>query len=81
MRVHIRAYATLARRIYTKGQSAGSTVELEIPDNQSVSDLLEALKLPMHETKIVFVNGRARDFDYKLSDGDHVGIFPPLGGG
>ena len=81
MKVHIRAYATLAPQIYTKGQCAGSTVKLEIPDNQSISDLLEVLKLPKHETKIVFVNGRARDLDHKLSDGDHVGIFPPLGGG
>jgi molybdopterin converting factor small subunit len=81
MKVYIRAYATLARRVYTKGQCAGSIVELEIPNNQSISDLLEVLKLPVHETKLVFVNGHTRDFDHKLSDGDHVGIFPPLGGG
>ena len=81
MKLHIRAYANLAQQIYTYGQRAGSTVELELPEGKSIADLLQALKLPIHQTKIVFVNGRSRDFDYKLSDGDHVGIFPPLGGG
>ena len=30
---------------------------------------------------IIFVNGRAQNFDYKLMNGDQVGIFPPVGGG
>ena len=81
MKVHIRAYATLAQRVYQTGQNTGSTVDLELPDGGSITDLLEALNLPRHEAKIVFVNGRSQDFDYKLSEGDHVGIFPPLGGG
>jgi molybdopterin converting factor small subunit len=81
MRVNVRAYATLARQVYKKGLHAGSTVELELQDGGSVADLLEALELPSGETKMVFVNGRARNFNFTLSDGDHVGIFPPLGGG
>jgi molybdopterin converting factor small subunit len=81
MKVHVRAYATLAGRVYRKGLRAGSTVEIEIQNGGLIKDLLDVLKLPSSETKIVFVNGRARDFDYALSEGDHVGLFPPLGGG
>jgi len=81
MKVHIRAYATLAQRVYKTGENTGSTVTLELQDGGSISNLLDVLHLPRHEAKIVFVNGHSQDFDYKLSEGDHVGIFPPLGGG
>jgi molybdopterin converting factor small subunit len=39
------------------------------------------LGLPDDVVRVVFVNGRARPRDWALSDGDELGIFPPIGGG
>lgn len=79
MRVNVRTYATLCR--YIPGVSAGTPVEIELPDGASVSDLIEKLKIPAREVKIAFVNGRTRPLDWLLEEGDEAGIFPPIGGG
>jgi len=79
MRVTVRIYATLCR--YVPGVSAGTPVEIELPDGASVADLIERLKIPAREVKIAFVNGRTRSPDWLLESGDEMGIFPPVGGG
>jgi len=79
MRVKVRTYATLCR--YIPGVSAGTPVEIELPDGAPVSELIEKLKIPAREVKVAFVNGRTRPFDWLLEKGDEVGIFPPVGGG
>jgi molybdopterin synthase sulfur carrier subunit len=79
MRVTVRIYATLCR--YIPGVSAGTSIEIELPDGASVSDLIERLEIPAREVKIAFVNGRTRSLDWLLESGDEAGIFPPVGGG
>jgi len=39
------------------------------------------LQIPTEETRIMFVNGIIQESDYRLKDGDEVGLFPPIGGG
>jgi len=46
-----------------------------------LNDLLERLKVPKQEAKILFVNNRSQSIDYVLQDGDRVGIFPQVAGG
>ena len=46
-----------------------------------MGQLIEHLHLPADEVKVVFVNGIVRGEEYVLSDGDEVGVFPPVGGG
>ena len=79
MRVNVRIYAALCR--YVLGVSAGTPIEIELPDGASVADLIEKLKIPAREVKIAFVNGRTRSLDWLLESGDEMGIFPPVGGG
>ena len=47
----------------------------------TVLQVLEDLNVPETEVKIVFVNNRHAKLDRELSDGDVLGIFPPIGGG
>ena len=47
----------------------------------TVLQVLEDLDVPETEVKIVFVNNRHAKLDRVLSDGDVLGIFPPIGGG
>ncbi len=79
MRVVVRVYATLCR--YVPGISAGTPIEIELPDGAVVADLIERLEIPPREVKIAFVNGRTRPMDWLLNAGDEAGIFPPIGGG
>jgi len=79
MNVRVKLYATLSR--YVSGVTSGSPLEVELPEDSTLADLVARLALPPQEVKVIFVNGRAREPDYRLAPGDEVGIFPPIGGG
>jgi molybdopterin converting factor small subunit len=64
-----------------EGMRAGTPVEIELPKDSTMVDLLTYLALEKGETIIAYVDGRIRTLDYHLIEGDQVGIFPPLGGG
>ncbi|GAB4534195.1 MAG: hypothetical protein Kow0063_17070 [Anaerolineae bacterium] len=88
MKVYVKLYATLARSVsgpvlaqYPQGIRAGSRIQVELPENSTLADLLDYLALPSQDVKVSFVNGVAQDLDYRLKAGDEVGIFPPIGGG
>jgi len=51
--------------------------------NSRVEDLFHKMKIPKDLTKIVLVNGKSIEgnMDYRLSDGNTISIFPPIGGG
>ncbi len=79
MLVMVKLFATLRELFPDLG--IGEPMEVKLPDGASVSDLIEKLEIPPDEVKLVYVNGRLRSMDYVLSEGDEVGIFPPVGGG
>jgi len=77
--VHAKLFATLRHRYPELG--LGEAMPVELPEESSVGDLLRELGLPEDEVKLVFVNGLVRTGGDPLSDGDEIGIFPPVGGG
>lgn len=79
MQVTVKLYATLTR--YGPGERAGTPFAIELPENATLQQLIEQLNIPAQETKVMFVNGIIREFEFTLKDGDEVGIFPPIGGG
>jgi len=79
MKVTVKLYATLSR--YRQGERAGTPYEMELPEEATLQKLIEQLKIPIEETRITFVNGIIQEPDWKLKDGDEVGLFPPIGGG
>ena len=80
MRIELRLYASLARFMPDeKGGSGANT--LEVDEGTTISDLLEALKVPPNAVKLIFLNGIHAQGDQVLNDGDRVGIFPPVAGG
>lgn len=56
-------------------------ISVELPEGSTVRDLYFRLGIPENEIKTTFVNASIRPPDHRLSDGDEVGIFPPVGGG
>lgn len=79
MHVTVKLYATLHR--YGQGEQAGMPFEIELPEDATLLNLIDQLKIPPEETRITFVNGIIQERDWKLQDGDAVGMFPPIGGG
>jgi molybdopterin converting factor small subunit len=88
MKVYLKVFATLVRQLseilqsqYPCGFKAGSAVEFDLPEQSSVGNLIDRLDLREKGRLLIFVNGKSQQFGYLLSEGDQIGIFPPIGGG
>ncbi len=79
MNIQVKLFATFAA--YRPGTRAGTLFQIELAEGASLADLITHLDIPLEDVKVCFVNARAQDIDFRLSDGDEVGIFPPVGGG
>ncbi|MEN4012141.1 MAG: MoaD/ThiS family protein [Chloroflexota bacterium] len=79
MKIRVKLFATFVQ--YRPGERAGSPFEVNLPEGATLTDLIASLGIPLAAVKVCFVNARAQDVDFILSDGDEVGIFPPVGGG
>ena len=79
MIVQVKLFATLRRHYPQIG--IGEPMPVELPDGATIKQLIEHIRLPVADVKIVFVNGIVQKDEHVLSDGDQVGIFPPVGGG
>jgi molybdopterin converting factor small subunit len=79
MQVRVKLYASLSR--YYVKVAAGVPFDVGLPENATIVDLVNRLKLPKEEVKLFFVKGRVRPIDWPLEPGDEVGIFPLIGGG
>ena len=79
VKVDVRLYAALRR--YVPQLGLGEAIELDLDEGATIRHVFERLGLPESEVKRVFVNGRSRGYEHKLSEGDRVAIFPPVAGG
>ena len=77
--VHVKLFATLRRHYPHLG--VGEPMAVELPEGKTVGDMIERLRLPADEIKVIFVNHVIREEEHRLVDGDQVGVFPPVGGG
>jgi len=73
--VTVKLFATLKE--YGKARS-----EVTVPEGSTVRSIIEKYKIPKDvKTLIIMVNGRGRESNFVLKDGDTVALFPPIGGG
>jgi len=77
--VDVKLFATLRRQF--PDLKVGEAMSVELPEDATVAELVNELALPEEQVKVVFVNGTIQKEDYGLTDGEEVGIFPPVGGG
>jgi molybdopterin converting factor small subunit len=78
MNVHCRLYASLSK--FGPVSNGGNSV-VRVPRGTTVGGLIDQLRVPVDEIKIIFVNGIHADHDRVLQDGDRVGLFPLVAGG
>ncbi|MEA3338553.1 MAG: MoaD/ThiS family protein [Chloroflexota bacterium] len=77
--IQVKLFATLRR--YYAAIGIGEAMAVEMPEGATVGQLIERLRLPAGEVKVIFVNSIVRQKDHPLADGDELGIFPAVGGG
>jgi molybdopterin synthase sulfur carrier subunit len=77
--VRVKLFGTLRRA--RPDVPSGQAFSVLLANGATVGDLIDELGLPEEQVKLVFVKGRTRGREYVLTDGDDVGIFPPVGGG
>ena len=73
--IQLKLFANLQK--YTPPGSDHFAIEAGV----SVGALLEGMGVPIHQIKIVFINGVSAELTTTLEGGERVGIFPPVGGG
>ncbi len=74
MKVELNLYASLARFVPRTGP-------VEIDGKTTILGLLRSLDVPLDKVKIIFLNGIHASGEETLSDGDRIGVFPPVAGG
>ena len=79
MVVQAKLFATLRRHYPHLG--IGESMPVELPEGATVGQLIEHLRLPAGQVKVVFVNSIVQKGKHALNEGDQVGIFPAVGGG
>jgi sulfur carrier protein ThiS len=83
MNITVRTAGLLGR--YLPQGSAGNEARLELDSGATPLDVMRRLALPEDERYLIMLNGQvvpaAQRPTVRLSDGDDLGIFPPLKGG
>ncbi len=76
--VTLSLYAGLDRHL---SSPARGPLTVEVQQGLRVADVLEGLRVPREEVKVVIVNHRLAGLDHVLADGDRVAVFPTVAGG
>ncbi len=79
IQVRVRLFANL--RNYHPELRFNEPKVVHLPDGATVKLLVAALGIPEGIVRKVFRQGRAIEDDCMLSDGDDLGMFPPVAGG
>ncbi|MFO8192722.1 MAG: MoaD/ThiS family protein [Bacillota bacterium] len=79
MKVTVRLYATLAG--YNPEGTGNQPFTVDLPEGSAVNDLVNHLGVEVGAVKHVFIGHKRRSFDYRLSDGEEVALFPAIAGG
>jgi molybdopterin converting factor small subunit len=80
MKIQLILFASLARFL-PNPEGAGFPKLVEIEEGTTIEGLLNRLKIPQKQSKIIFLNGIHAEGTTVLKEGDRLGIFPPLAGG
>ncbi|WP_373499221.1 MoaD/ThiS family protein [Desulfococcus sp.] len=73
--ISLKLFATLANRMPPDSD------RYPIAPGTTVQDIVSRLDIREGEAKLIFVNNKRALLASVLSDGDRLGIFPPVGGG
>ena len=76
--IELRLFGDLRQYLDVK---LGEGFNLKIENGSTIRKVIVSIGIPIDDTKIILVNGRSKEFDDILFDGDRLTIFPPIAGG
>lgn len=76
MVIEVRFFAALRR--YTPDDPSG-IISVDVPDNQSVEELLREMEVNPEDVKNILRNGKESHLSDHLADGDRLDLFPANG--
>jgi molybdopterin converting factor small subunit len=79
MKIELNLFASLRRYHPETGSPIGKFIE--VSSGTTILGLLKRLEVPMDKVKLIFLNGNHAGGEEVLSEGDRVGVFPPVAGG
>lgn len=79
MKVEVKLFAAFTQ--YLPEGANGNIATMELEEGTSVKDVLNSLKVPPEQIKLIFINSVRANIDDELKDGDKMGAFPPVSGG
>ena len=83
MKITLKLFASLSD--YLPPGTRDNRIDLEVADQASIADILTPLNLPERLVHLVLINGTyvapAARAARLLSEGDQLGIWPPIAGG
>lgn len=83
MNVRVKLYAMLSK--YLPDSAVKNEADIAVADDADVQSVLSDLNLPEKMCHLVLVNGSylspTERSGHKLSEGDHVAVWPPVAGG
>ncbi len=62
-------------------EGRGKEIEFEYFEGINGKTILEKLKIEENEIAVFLVNGKNKNLDEPLQDGDVIALFPPIAGG
>jgi molybdopterin converting factor small subunit len=74
MHVTVKLFATLRKNRFDEK-------DFELPNGVTAGEIINMVAIPPTEVTLIFVNGRHSTPETKLTDGDTLALFPPIGGG
>jgi molybdopterin converting factor small subunit len=74
MEITVKLFATLR-------EGRGKVVTLTVDNGISATDVLGHLEIALEDVTMLLINGRDKDPQTILQNGDVLSLFPPVGGG
>ena len=79
LRLNVKLYGTLSRSFDEYDHLSG--LEVNIPDEASIHDILTFLNLSSVRLGMIYMDGRCLNKNSRLKDGAQIKIFQPIAGG
>jgi molybdopterin converting factor small subunit len=83
--IEVRLYANLAAAAGSAARpSAGATsatLQVEARPGLTVRDIVDEIGLRDQDIFVIMLSGASAHLDSPLTDGDRLGLFPPISGG
>lgn len=80
-RMVLRIFLSSTLREYYPAYDPSEGIEVSLEGGTTLAALLERLRIPREQVKIVMVDGVHASLDDVLKGDERVALFPPVGGG